>query len=506
MKKKLLHIAILGVGLVLAGGCKKSTPLTNQPEPNKKVLSPKEEQLKLELKQFAAAFGEALKDKALHKSFNLEINRKLEKTGFDEAISLNEIYGVNNLKSGLISSSFASQLKAKLQNVALAGEMKSLLILDVNSSSVSSSGKVMSATNTVVNKLALANTDELPIAGALPVEVYYPYSENFPAEPGLIYTVTSNPLDGSEENVGARWNSLTNEWEEVMVNDAYTQANPTYIITVDDGYQSIKDLINDLGENAAPKEVILNDIAYQLVEPGVLPMSVFPGEQQLPNEVVGNLTFRRKSWLNTTMSPPPPDPNQSQVTTLFVKDVRCTEVPSIFEGKTEFAFAVPSAQDGMTLVDGNPSINSAKILTYAMKQIKRKKVRDMYYDLSKYESVGWTITNWKSGDAQMSFIIYELDRPFLGSADKAKTFVDALVDVSGIFTGGKFNKLVDGPVRKMLQAALPGAKAAVKHSYYLDRDEVYNNQFAPNNAMNPSLLNGLRPYGGNAWMVNYRFQ
>lgn len=217
--KKNLHIAILGIGLVLAGGCKKSTPLTNQPEPIKKVLNAKEEQLKLELKQFAAVFGEALKDKALHKSFNLEINRKLQKTGFDEAISLNEIYGVNNLKPGLISSSFASQLKAKLQNVAAAGKIQSLLILDANSSSGSNSGKVMSATNSVVNKLALDVTTEMPIAGELPVEVYYPYSENFSAQPGLIYTVTSNPLDGSEENVGARWNSLTNEWEEVMVDD-----------------------------------------------------------------------------------------------------------------------------------------------------------------------------------------------------------------------------------------------------------------------------------------------
>lgn len=498
--KNLLKIALWGAVLAIAG-CKKHENVNNPTTIKSTVLSAEKQEAKQKLERLAAVFGEAMKDDAIRTAFNNQVSLKLKTTGYDEALTLAEMMGEpqSNGSYNGVSKAFAAKMQTKLAGILGAKPDNHGLLLEV-----SSAGK-----GTAIGKTAYVQAHpsaELQTEiGGMPTEVYVPYSENFVSREGQSFTVTSNPMNNAEENIGVKWDPVKQAWQEVTVDDRYAQQNQTYIVTVDDGYRNVAEMINDQKGKEVPKEIILNDVSYQLQEPNALPMPIYQGELRLPDETVNGAIYSKKK-LNSTGAPAP-DPSKSEVSTLFVKDIRCTQVPSIFEGKTEFAFAVPVAQDGMTLVNGNPNLQTAKLLTYAMKQIKRKRVKEMSKDENISEPVGWTITNWKSGQADLSFIIYEQDRPFLGSTDAGNVAVDALVDVAGIFfKGGKFTKLADGPIRKVLKALVPGGKAHLKHSYFLNRDEVYNNQNVPNYAMWPHLLNGKRPYGSNEWMLNYMFQ
>ena len=458
--------------------CKKNNTMTQIPvsqKLNRSPLTNDQLELSLRLKQIAMVFGEVMKDETMRSEFNKAISVKLKKTTYDESISLKEIYGLE--KDDVfhaLNNTLATKLMNNMQQVLNSNKyQKSAEFASLNEKAKKNGERYMSIGGRPA-ELSVYD-DNGPVDPVEPI-FYLPYSENFTTEWGQGYTITSDPINNSEENIGIRWDANSNTWEEVLVNDQYAYEHPTYIILVEDSYNSITDLSDDL-QLYKPKQVIMDDNYYEV-----------------------NST---NTGYNSVV---PPNPSSSQNSTLFVKDIRVTELGSIFDGKVEFAFVVPSANE-ISLQNGNPTITSAKVLTYAMKQVKRSKVRSMRENIDESVNVGWTIRNWASTDGELGFIIYELDRPFLGDDNSKKVLVDALMDAAGIFSGtGTFQKLANGPLRQIAPLFIPGASADLKNMYILDRNEVYNNQTQPNLAMTPSLLGGLRPYGSNAWMVNYIFQ
>ncbi len=312
----------------------------------------------------------------------------------------------------------------------------------------------------------------------IPYELYFPYSENFDPVAEISYAVTYHPLLNVEWNYGMFYDALGNPLYEVTVDDDYAFETPTYIITYDDGLK-MEDFANgNMPIQAKNYSIALTDDEYS---PDII------------------------------QTPPPTPPDPSPCTReLRVKDGRWSLRKNgygIFEGKIEYAIAVSLNLSEVTVPNQNPQSSPIILIdrtaqAWGYQKIKRGKIREMENDVLKYISFGLNVSPWCPDQPDKMIFLYEYDKPNI--------FSENALEWSGLLTAGvgligdpstraTLSALASAGVAPVVKVLLEGtAKSSIEHYSIIGSNAVWANQRVPTNGMEPSILNGFRPYGKNS--------
>jgi len=213
---------IVVLSTVFIASCKKENkevkPITTSVKPvEKRTLNEKEVALKKQLEQTAQVVAEVLKDKDLRKGFNEIVRKKVLATNI-ESVTFKELFSAESTNPELkkyVSESFSKSFIASYRMVydTKFGHLHT----DNQNSNIK--------TNTHIDP----NVEDRDPSG----DIYFPYSQNFnPVDQSVQYTYTSYPVDNEAVNEGIVWDPNSGVWQEVLVDDQYAWANPTYIINI----------------------------------------------------------------------------------------------------------------------------------------------------------------------------------------------------------------------------------------------------------------------------------
>lgn len=221
MKSKIFTCSmIVALAAIFISSCKKETkdvkPITTSVKPiEKRTLSADEKALKLKLIQTSQVVAEVFKDDKLRKEFNEIVRKKVTETNI-ESVTFKELFSADSSNPEFkryVSESFSKSFIASYRMVynAKFGHLK--------------------PNNQNSNIKTYDNPDiyDRDPSG----EIYFPYSQNFnPVDQSIQYSYTSYPVDNEAVNEGIVWNPNSGVWQEVLVDDQYAWANPTYIVNI----------------------------------------------------------------------------------------------------------------------------------------------------------------------------------------------------------------------------------------------------------------------------------
>lgn len=211
---------IVSLSAIFISSCKKENkevkPIPTSVKPiEKKILNADEKALKLKLVQTSQVVAEVFKDDKLRKEFNDIVRKKVTETNI-ESVTFKELFSADSSNPEFkryVSESFSKSFIASYRMVynAKFGHLK--------------------PNNQNSNIKTYDNPDiyDRDPSG----EIYFPYSQNFnPVDQSIQYSYTSYPVDNEAVNEGIVWNPNSGVWQEVLVDDQYAWANPTYIINI----------------------------------------------------------------------------------------------------------------------------------------------------------------------------------------------------------------------------------------------------------------------------------
>ncbi len=414
-------------------------------------------------------------DRQLRKEFNGFIAAKLNKSGTDEELTFQEIFDPKPVSLTGVNADFLLRFRDAFAGTFISGKFpnssKFSTINFKNADEVAAYYDVKAS-----NANGLFNYDDNV---AIPYEIYFPYSENYDVSTDVNYAVSYHPLNNSEWNYGMFYDFSGTPLYEVTVDDDYAYGTPTYIITYDDGLK-LKDF------NA-----------------GTLPV-------QASKYHIGLTDDDNNPIVLETPIEPNPSPCLKE---LRVKDGRWTLLRNgygIFEGKIEYAIAVTIKVSEVTVPNQNPQSNpiilsNRSAHAWGYQKIKRKKVKEMKNDESKYVSFGLNVSPWCAGQPDKMIFLYEYDKPNIFSENAAEwsNLLTAGVGLIGdSATRTTLSSLASAGVAPLVKALLEGtAKSRIEHFSIIGSNAVWANQKVPTAGMTPSLLNGYRPYGTNNVMA-----
>jgi hypothetical protein len=367
----------------------------------KRVLNKKDEILKLRLEQSAKVVAEVLKDRSIVNELTGQITKKLKITGNKESLTFRELFQESDGRKTQSIDAQNPKVFSIDANVANHFKTKYLTVLKNKSYEHAEKYEILEkpsdiSTNVYDDGSSCFECMNLPPA----TEIYFPYSENFLSDnygvdPNLTYTVSSHPIDNSDENEGVVWNSITQTWDYVLVDDNYAWLNPTYIITIDDG-PSQTDIINSTLDG------ILAD-------------------------------YRPAIFLDNTSSTPPLSTNSNLGTTnrvYFGKLHLEKFAEGLFDGGSEIVLIRPSITPTL---NANGTLNTANVSieqSIPLDKIRRREIRRMQNNPDRTVWVGGTFTNdWKSTNANLPLVIYEYDQG--GSLDISLPSVKFKIEING---------------------------------------------------------------------------
>jgi hypothetical protein len=487
MKTNQITIAILSVAILFTA-CRKNEAVDKVEtiKINERKLSKEEEVFLQRIKLSTIIISDVLKDNKIRKDLNNFILAKVKKTGTDEELTFKEIFSNKLVKLDGVNENFLINFKDKFIETIIRKDFsiyKDLSNLKFNNENEiqkyfgqkNVSNYILNSLPEKINNVSSQFIDELEFDPGF--EIYFPYSENFENQNYLgnsYYAVTFNPLVNDFENEGEIYDNVTGQFLYVsLIDDDFAYGTPTYIVTIDDGLN-----FNDLNDN------LLNYIKTPNYKVSISDLSYNP------------VTFQ--SSIQTNVNPP----INGCTTELRIKDGKWGLIHNgygLFEGAIEFAVAVSNEVAQVSIPNQNPDSNPILTLdasAFSYVKIKRKKVKKMRDDENEYVNVGMYISKWCPGDPDKMIFLYEYDKPWLLS-ENAKEFSELI--------GGSFSLIRDSslratvsllPIAPVVKAVLEGtAKSRIEHYSIINSNAVNTNQRSPTSGINPSLLNGFRPYG-----------
>jgi hypothetical protein len=207
----------------------------------KRNLSSNDEILKLRLEQSAKVLAEVLKDKSIASELSGQVARKLKITGNNESLTFRELF--QEAEGRKTQSSGLQNPKVFTMDAAVANHFKTkyLEVLKTKNYEHPEKYAVLEKVNDISSNVYNDGTTCFDCLIDLPpgTEIYFPYSENYlnpnlTVNPNLNYTVISHPINNDAVNEGVVWNSITQTWDYVLVDDNYAWDRPTFIITIDE--------------------------------------------------------------------------------------------------------------------------------------------------------------------------------------------------------------------------------------------------------------------------------
>jgi hypothetical protein len=488
--KNILIVAF--ISLIILNSCKRETSSPS----SEKLLVKKEltDDDKILLNKFQLAsyvISDMIADKTTRNELNKFILAKVKKTGSDESLSFEEIFSGRTLKLEGVDPNFFDTFKDKFVKTLLAKKYRHHEEIAINFQNENeilayfgqkkSSLTTLSSDNKKTNFVPSFGDDFIDPG----FEIYFPYSENFegaiyPEYPN--YAVSYNPITNDEENNGEVFNYDTGEYlYDNLVNDDYAYTTPTYILTVDDGI-SYSDFAN--------VNFSYTDFSYLINAP-------------IYNINVYDYDYNPYTISNPTISSTPPGGIGVCVNRdLWVQNGRWTALHDgngLFEGQIEFAVSTLSGVTSLTIPTGtNNPVADMTVEKFSYQPISRYSVKNMKKKTSSSVSLGFHFTPWCPGDVDKMLVIYEYDR----GSKSSGAFCGVVSSAAGLFKDTAMQNIVKaGAV--LVKAAIDGATSSkVKHFSIIKADNVYQNMRTPAIAMSPTLINGIRPYGTNQYMVS----
>ncbi len=411
----------------------------------KRVLNKKDEILKLRLEQSAKVVAEVLKDRSIVNELTGQITKKLKITGNKESLTFRELFQESDGRKTQSIDAQNPKVFSIDANVANHFKTKYLTVLKNKSYEHAEKYEILEkpsdiSTNVYDDGSTCFECMNLPPTA----EIYFPYSENFltnnyGVDPNLNYTITSHAIDNSDENEGVVWNSITQTWDYVLVDDNYAWLNPTYIITIDDG--PTQDEINSNTLNGNPCEFLPELNASPTLTPTILNTSpVFWGRFRLTRQAEG-----------------------------------------LFDGPSEIVLLRPQTNP---TYDANGEITTAGLVLTSqvnLPKIKRKKVKEMYRNLEISIPVGTTfIGNWLPAFQDLPLVIFEFDKGTNFSITVPNITIKK--ENNSYSAGGTFSMFI--PSRKHAYVVEP-----------IDRTFYFSNKNIANQIIQPGLIDGWRTWG-----------
>lgn len=467
MKFKLFSISLIVLSLIV--GCKKDNQLpqpTYESQKNFKTLNSKEQQTVDKFKHASFVLRNIFsEDINLRLEFNGFIAAKLNKTETDEELTFKEIFEAKNINLPGVQPDFLMRFREAFVEKFINGNYPE---------SVEFQGTQFTSFDDVANYFDFySKTDYIPF------EIYFPYSENFLPSAQNNYAVTFNPLDNDEENYGTLYNFDGSILNGVTINDDFAYETPTYIVTYDDGLSYL-----DFTNGNPPIET--KNYTLHLTDTNYNPITL----ENRPDTATSPCTKE-----------------------LRVKDGRWRLIHNgygLFEGKIEFAVATSLNTSEVTIPNQNPQSNPIIQIdrtahAFGYKKMRRRKVKNMKKYISEYVDLGFYISPWCSGEPDKMMYLYEYDKPYF-LASNAKEWSGILAAGAGLIGDSVIraavSSLASAGLAPLIKSLLEGtAESKIEHYSIIGSNAVYNNQGIPSNGMNPSSLNGYRPYGTNDVMV-----
>jgi hypothetical protein len=420
----------------------------------------------------------------LRKEFNGFIAAKLAKTGTDEDLSFKEIFNARNITLAGVKPDFLIRFRDAFVGTFVSGRYPNSSKYSNNAFTNMEQVAAYYDIKTVINNSSIGSSGTSSVYNSspdgIPYMIYFPYSENWPSQSDMGYAVSYHPLTTDEWNYGKSYDASGNLLPDVIVNDEYAYEHPTYILTYDDGL-TLDDFSNgNMPIEAENYRVTFTDEQYNSIV--------------LQNQVA--------------------DPNPSPcLSTLYVKDGRWTLLNNaygIFENRIEFGVAVSRDISDVTIPNQHPQSNpiiqiDRKAQAWGYVRIKRNKVRRMQDSKNEYVSIGISVGPWCPGQPDKMMFLYEYDKPnmFSRNALEWSNLLTAGVGLVGdSATRSTLSSLASSGVAPLVKVLLEGtADSRIEHYGIIGSNAVWAGLRVPTNGMDPSLLNGFRPYGKNSVMV-----
>ena len=125
---------------------------------------------------------------------------------------------------------------------------------------------------------------------------------------------------------------------------------------------------------------------------------------------------------------------------------------------------------------------------------------------NEYVSIGISVGPWCPGQPDKMMFLYEYDKPNMFSRNAAEwsNLLTAGVGLVGdSATRSTLSSLASTGVAPLVKVLLEGtADSRIEHYGVIGSNAVWAGLRVPTNGMDPSLLNGFRPYGKNPVMVS----
>lgn len=419
----------------------------------------------------------------LRNEFNGFITAKLAKSGTDEDLSFNEIFGARNINLAGVKPDFLKRFRDAFVGAFISGRYPNSSRYSTktftNVEQVAAYYDLRKAINSSIGPSG-TSSEYYSGPGGIPYMIYFPYSENWLSQSDMGFAVSHHPMTTDEWNYGNSYDASGNLLSDVIVDDEYAYEHPTYILTYDDGL-TLDDFSNgNMPIEAENYRITLTDEQYNSIV--------------IQNQVV--------------------DPNPSPCfSTLYVKDGRWTLLNNaygIFENRIEFGVAVSRNLTEVTIPNQNPQSNpiiqiDRKAQAWGYVKIKRSKVRRMQKNENEYVGIGISVGPWCPGQPDKMMFLYEYDKPNMFSRNAAEwsNLLTAAVGLVGdSATRSTLSTLASAGVAPLVKVLLEGtADSRIEHYGVIGSNAVWAGLRVPTNGMDPSLLNGFRPYGKNSVMA-----
>jgi hypothetical protein len=471
--------------ILTLAACKKDfkTSQAEQPETGPlKMLNQKEKETVAKFEHASLVLqGLFSNNPAIRKEFNGFIAAKLAKSGTDEELTFKEIFEAKPINLTGVKSDFLYRFREAFAGTFLSGKYPGSLNYKNLHFKTSEDVAAYFEIRTQLTRTANSTLNQRVFTeDGIPYEIYFPYSENWDPLAEMSYAVSYHPLTNMEWNYGRFYNAQGTLLNEVTVDDEYAYETPTYIITYDDGLK-VEDFRN-----------------------GTLPVDAATYSIGLTDDEYNPFTFQKTTTI------PNPSPCTQE---LRVKDGRWTLLRNgygIFEGKIEYAVSVTVNVSEVSVPTQNPQSNPIIQVNrtghaFGYQKIKRRKIKDMRRDVSKFISFGLNVSPWCAQQPDKMIFLYEYDKPNIFS-ENALEWSQLLAQGANLVGDStnreQINNFANQGLAPLVKVLLEGtAKSKIEHYSIIGSNAVWANQRVPTNGTYPPLLNGFRPYGKNEVMA-----
>lgn len=477
MKKLFFNLLFVFLISSVLFSCKKTESNIDPPKQiEKKKLNDLETEAVARMELASNVLASVFKNKSLRSEFHNFITAKLKKTGYSEELTFKEIFSEQPVQLSGVAPDFFKRFKSSFINITLSGDFPNSSKFNKYQFKTENDIASFYGQNSNNNGL-VSDLEELPDPG---YEIYFPYSENW-GDPSSFYSLAYHPLTNNEENEGGVYDANTGQFLYYsLINDEYAWQNQTYVVTIDDGL-NFADFQNGLQIGANTYDFTVFDNNYN------------PVRIQRVDTVIG----------------PNPSPCTKE---LRVGQGRWTLLNNgygLFEGRIELAVAVSNRDPQVTIPNQNPQSNP--IISFPKSAhgwgytpLTRARVRRLINNPTWWADMNVYIGPWCSGQPDKMIFLYEYDKPWLLSQN-AKEFSEFFTAVAAALIGDSTTRAAVQalPIVPVVKAVLEGtAQSRIEHYSIIGSNAVTANQRIPTNGMNPTTLNGFRPYGTSGVMVN----